>query len=106
MITSETIEEVKSRLVNVYAPLEIYLFGSYVWGEPTEHSDLDLLVIVSHSNEKIHKRSLPASLALIDMKIPKDVLVYTKGEFDRVSSDITTLMHKIKNEGKKIYAQA
>ncbi len=106
MITPEIIEEVKLRLINVYNPLEIYLFGSYAWGDPTEDSDLDLLVVVLCSDEKMHKRSLPASLALIDMKIPKDVVVYTKEEFDKVSRDITSLMHKIRKEGKRIYAKA
>lgn len=34
MISPETLEEVKNRLVKTYAPLEIYLFGSYAWGNP------------------------------------------------------------------------
>ncbi|MFH1644234.1 MAG: nucleotidyltransferase domain-containing protein [bacterium] len=106
MINDETIEDVKNRLINVYDPLAIYLFGSYAWGTPTEDSDLDILIIVAHSDEKIHKRSLPASLALIDMKIPKDIVVYTKNEFEKVSGDETTLMYKIKKEGTKIYAKA
>jgi len=43
MISQETIEEVKNRLVKTYDPISIYLFGSYAWGHPTEDSDLDLL---------------------------------------------------------------
>ena len=48
MITPEIIEEVKKRLIAVYKPEAIYLFGSYAWGAPTEGSDLDLLVIENY----------------------------------------------------------
>ena len=34
------------RLVDVYRPLRVYLFGSYVWGTPSTESDYDLCVVV------------------------------------------------------------
>jgi predicted nucleotidyltransferase len=105
-ITPEIIEEVKNRLIKTYNPLEIYLFGSYAWGTPTDESDLDLLIVVEHSDLKRHQRSYAASDALFDMMIPKDVIVYTKEEFNKRSTDITTLCYKIKNEGKILYARA
>jgi predicted nucleotidyltransferase len=103
MITSDQIEEVKNRLVLVFHPEAIYLFGSYAWGEPTEDSDLDILVIVQKSDEKMHKRAFPASMALIDLMIPKDVLVYTKDEFDSRKNEKSSLSYKVLLEGKKIY---
>ncbi|GAB3638482.1 hypothetical protein GCM10027422_40720 [Hymenobacter arcticus] len=45
MITEEQIQAVVRRIVEGYAPDRIILFGSYAYGEPTEHSDLDLLVV-------------------------------------------------------------
>ena len=91
MIHKDLIEEVKNRLVKVYNPLEIYLFGSYAWGTPTEESDLDLLIVVEASEEKKYKRGIKGSLALYGLGIAKDILVFTKAEFEAVSSDITTL---------------
>jgi predicted nucleotidyltransferase len=103
MISGKLIEEVKNRLVETYKPLEIYLFGSYAWGVPDEHSDLDLLVVVDRSGEKSYKRPIPGIRSLIGLKIPKDILVYTREEFDGMSGDVSTLCYKIKTEGKKIY---
>ena len=106
MIAENIIEEVKERLVKTYHPIEIYLFGSYAWGSPDEESDLDILVIVEGSDEKRFKRSLPASLVLRDLMVPKDILVVTKSEFEKSSNDVATLFYKIKHKGKKIYASA
>lgn len=106
MITPEIIEEVKNRLVKVYNPLEIYLFGSYAWGTPDDQSDLDLLIVVEQSDEKRHQRSIHAADSLWDLKIPKELLVYTRDEFMRDVKDVTTLCHVVKEEGKLLYARA
>lgn len=106
MISQKTIDRVKDRLVDVYKPLEIYLFGSYAWGHPTEDSDLDLLIVVSDSKEKSYRRSIPGSWALMDIMISKDLFVYTKDEFEKRAGDVTTLCYKVAQEGKKIYAQS
>jgi predicted nucleotidyltransferase len=60
MVTKDLLEEVKNRLVT-YNPIAIYLFGSYVWGKPTEDSDLDLLIVVDQSDEKSFDRVQPGS---------------------------------------------
>jgi uncharacterized protein len=106
MITKNTIQEITNRLVKVYNPIEIYLFGSYAWGNPTEDSDLDLLVVVEDSDEKSHKRVIKGCEALWGMCISKDILVYTKQEFEERVNDITTLPYKIKKDGKVLYARS
>ena len=105
MITPEILEEVTKRLVATYHPEKIYLFGSYAWGTPDDESDLDLLVIVRESNEKSHKRTIVGHRALWELDIAKDLMVYTQDEFDARVSDPTTLVYKIKNNGKVIYAR-
>lgn len=106
MINKETINEVKDRLVQAYDPLAIYLFGSYAWGRPTKDSDLDLLIIVEKSEEKTYKRPLSGQRVLFGLGISKDLIVYTKEEFDRYVTDATTLCHKIEQDGRLIYAKA
>ena len=106
MVTKDVLEEVKNRLVETYNPIAIYLFGSYVWGKPTEDSDLDLLIVIDQSGEKSYERVRPGQRALFGLGISKDLIVYTKDEFDRISSNVTTLGYKIKREGKVIYARA
>lgn len=106
MINNTTISEVVKRLVETYKPLEIYLFGSYAWGHPTEESDLDLLVVVDQSLEKNYKRPLLGHAALRELMISKDIIVFTKKEFEDRCNDETTLSFKIKKEGKRVYAKA
>ncbi|MCB9493058.1 MAG: nucleotidyltransferase domain-containing protein [Epsilonproteobacteria bacterium] len=106
MITKETIDEVKKRLVKTYDPIAIYIFGSHAWGSPTEDSDLDLLIIIDKSDEKSYSRARSGQQALFGLGIAKDIIVYTKAEFEKYSHDATTLCHKIKKDGKLLYARA
>lgn len=106
MIQKEVIDEVKNRLVKVYDPVAIYLFGSYAWGSPTEDSDLDLLVVVEESDEKSYKRPIAGHRALIGLCISKDLIVYTKQEFEKYSKDVTSLCYKIEKDGELLYAKS
>ena len=45
MYNDEEIMEFVSLVAEVVNPDRIILFGSYAYGEPTENSDIDLLVI-------------------------------------------------------------
>lgn len=106
MVSQEVIEEVKNRLVETYNPVAIYLFGSYAWGNPTKDSDLDLLVVVDASDEKTYARSRSGHYALFGLNVSKDIIVYTKEEFEKKIQDRATLGYKIKKEGKVLYARA
>ena len=105
MINQETIEEVKNRLIKVYDPLKIYLFGSYAWGIPDEDSDLDFLVVIEKSDEKRHKRGKAGYEALWGLDISKDIMIYTKDEFDEKILDSSSFIHKITTQGKLLYAK-
>lgn len=106
MITPEIIDEAKKRLIKVYDPLEIYLFGSYAWGIPEEDSDLDLLIVVEKSDQNSIERLYPGYDALMDLRIANDLIVYTKEEFDKKVSNVGTFIYKIKVKGKRIYERA
>jgi predicted nucleotidyltransferase len=104
MISQNQIEEVKRRLVRVYQPLEIYIFGSYAWGKPNEDSDLDLLIVVnSYKKEDRHSLLVDGHKELYSLEISKDLVLYSKEEFDEYSEDQNRLCYKVKHYGKKIY---
>ena len=46
MIDQKTINEIRDLIVETYQPEKIILFGSYANGNPTDDSDLDLLIVV------------------------------------------------------------
>ncbi len=106
MISKQKINEVKKRLVKVYDPLKIYLFGSYAWGDPTEDSDLDLMIVVEKTDKDQYERPVPGYISLAGLCVSNDIIVYTSQEFDEKSKDKTRLCYKIKNEGEIIYAKS
>lgn len=103
MIDKKKINEVVNCLVSVYSPSAIYVFGSYAWGQPQESSDLDLLVVVESSDEKSYRRPVKGYHALFDLKVPTDLLVTTREEFEQRANKVPTLFYKIKNEGSLVY---
>jgi predicted nucleotidyltransferase len=94
------------RLAAVYDPIAIFIFGSFAWGKPGDGSDLDLLIVVDQSEEKPYKRILKGLKSLRGLKIPKDILVYTKSEFEEMVKNKASLCFKRKNEGIKAYEAA
>jgi predicted nucleotidyltransferase len=94
-----------ARLVNVYHPLQIYLFGSHAWGTPSIESDYDLCVIVESSGEKKTSRSRKGRNALLDIICRRgiDLIVYTMAEFERAASHPSTLASPIKSKGVLLY---
>lgn len=106
MIDEQMIREVKNRLVQAFDPDSIYIFGSYAWGHPDEESDLDLLVVVDELKKDRFRAMSDGYAALRGLSLFKDILVYSKKEFEQSALDTATLCNRIKREGKKIYARA
>jgi coproporphyrinogen III oxidase-like Fe-S oxidoreductase len=50
------VQEAVRRLVKAYDPLEVYLYGTYAWGNPNEDDDLNLLLIIESSEQKVYER--------------------------------------------------
>ncbi len=106
MVTQELLDEITRRLVEVYNPQAIYLFGSYAWGTPREDSDVDLMVIVDVPSGPAFKRAMGAHRVLRDLKISKDILVYTPQEFFVAAQHPSTLAHKVQKAGVQLYGVA
>ena len=98
-----SLTEVTRRLVAELKPEQIILFGSHAWGRPTEHSDVDLLVIVPHSDRRPAQRATSAYRCLRDIPFPLDVLVKTRAEVEQASRARTSLVSEILRHGKVLY---
>ena len=105
MVNEQEIQAITQRLVRLYNPQAIYLFGSYAWGHPDEDSDLDFLVIVDKVEDR-YKALVAGHRELSDLSVPKDLLVVTNEEFEARSQNVSQFMYKIKHKGKQIYARA
>ena len=101
-INKELLDEIVQKILVVTQPEKIILFGSYARGEATEESDLDLLII-QDSNLPRHKRSTPIRLALMDIFMSKDIVVYTPEEVDEWKSASMSFIATVLREGKTLY---
>ena len=91
------------RLVAEFHPEQIWLFGSYAWGEPRTESDLDLVVVVSTSDESYLRRAQKAQMCVYGLPMGADIMVPTRVEFERFQTVKSSLTYKIINEGRLLY---
>lgn len=101
-LNDEVFQEMVERLKKELDPLKIILFGSYSNGEPTEDSDVDILII-KESELPRYKRSVPAYKALSGLIIPKDILVYTPEEVEEWSEVPQAFISRVMDKGTVIY---
>jgi predicted nucleotidyltransferase len=103
MITDDLIGEAMQRLIEAFDPDRIIVFGSHAWGQPTDHSDLDLMVVVPSSDQPQHLRAIQAQQALGDLPIAVDVFVKTRSEFALFRDLPSSLEHLIAHRGLIAY---
>lgn len=103
MLAQKQIEKILKRIVNKYKPEKVILFGSYAYGNPTEDSDLDLLVVKS-SNLPRYKRAREIRKYLWGITdVPKDIIVYTPEEIDEWKGVKEAFITNIMKKGKILY---
>lgn len=94
-------------------PYKIILFGSYAGDTFSEDSDIDLLVVLNslgiakNYDEKMRNKLLVRrKIYNLSKKIPIDLLVYTKGEYDIIQKNKNSFCNEIKKTGKVLYEKA
>jgi len=105
VITEERIQAVVRRIVEGYAPDRIILFGSYAYGEPTEHSDLDLLIIKAKAEAKRAERAIAIRTLLWGADVPAmDILIRTPAEMERAAGIFQSVETIAEQQGRLLYA--
>ncbi|MCI5188493.1 MAG: nucleotidyltransferase domain-containing protein [Candidatus Electrothrix sp. AS4_5] len=91
-------------------PYKIILFGSYATDAYSEDSDLDLLVVLdslgiakNYAEKMRNKMLVRKKIYKLSKKIPIDLLVYTKGEYDIIQKNKSSFCNEIKKTGKILY---
>jgi len=103
MTIQKQIDKIVQLIINNYKPDKIVLFGSYAYGQPSEGSDLDLL-IVKDSNLPRYKRAREVRKYLWGITdIPKDIMVYTPAEIDDWQGVEEAFITRIVKNGKLLY---
>jgi uncharacterized protein len=90
------------RIVNELNPEKVLLFGSYAYGKPNPHSDVDLLVIMKTS-ASLKERSWKVSRLLLPRPFPVDILVKTPKEIEKALKSGDFFLKEILTRGKVLY---
>lgn len=94
------------RLVTLYRPERIYLFGSVARGEGGPDSDYDLMIVVPDSTPLPLRDPGLAYRALWRLGAAVDPLVWTRTQFDSRVHLRASLPATVLREGKLLYAAA
>lgn len=105
-LSPEMLQEVTRRIVSAVHPEQIVLFGSHAWGQPTEDSDLDLMVILDQSDQPGYRRATEIYRSLRGLKIPIEVVVRTRAEMNRGMAVKTSLERRVVEQGRLLFENA
>ena len=97
------LSEVVRRLAEAYHPERIYLFGSTARGEAGPDSDYDIMIVVPDQAAKEFRSSDLAYCVLRGLRVAKDVLVWTRTEFQKRLHLKASLPSTVLREGKLLY---
>ena len=82
---------------------DLFLFGSWAYGEPKPDSDLDIYLIIPDSDVDICDLNAEIRFALYKkLKLPLDLIIAKKSVFERRSKALT-LENTIVKQGVRIY---
>lgn len=105
MVAQHVLQEATRRLVELFQPRRVILFGSQARGTADDHSDVDLLVICPVDG---NRRDLMVAMdrALKGLNIARDIIVLTPEEFEMDRHIPGTVARPAWLEGKVLYDSA
>jgi len=103
---NQSIAVIRDVLAKEFHPSAIFLFGSHAWGTPDAQSDIDICVILKHSELSQADRIRQGLRALLSYHFNLDLLVFTEAEFAPRIAHPSTLAHQIAYKGIKLYEAA
>ncbi len=90
------------KIVDELKPEKIILFGSYAYGRPNPHSDVDLLIVLK-TKASLKERSWEVSRLLLPRPFPVDILVKTPKEIKEGLKSGDFFLQEIITRGKVLY---
>ncbi len=102
--TRKQIQRMVRRIVREFDPDRIILFGSHARGQAGSDSDVDLLVVMRVEGSKRAKQ-LEIRMALHDVRVPKDIIVSRREEFQWRKDTVGTIEYPATREGEILYAR-
>ena len=102
MVKRSQIRAFSEAIAREFRPRKIVLFGSYARGNPTEHSDVDLLIIMPRTRDRGERMSVRIRQA-IPRDFPLDLLVRTPSDVAKRLRWGDPFMRELLETGKVLY---
>ncbi len=100
----EIIREITQKIAAEYLPEKIILFGSHAYGQPHEHSDIDLLIIKETDKRPIDRwMEVKRMLRDRNRAVSVSPLVYTPAELSYRLSINDFFIRQVLEKGKVLY---
>ena len=103
------IREMVGTIIREADPDAVILFGSRARGDARPDSDVDLLIVERESFSPQRSRRQETArlyLALRKLPIPKDLLLYSRDEFERLKDSAHHIVGRAQREGRVLHARA
>lgn len=95
-------------IVREVSPETIILFGSRARGDARADSDIDLLVVETEPFSPQRSRRKEAArlyMALRGLAVSKDILLYSRDEFDRWKNSLNHVVGRAHREGRVLHGR-
>ncbi len=102
-LKQEDLDVITQRILAAVHPEKIILYGSHAWGQPSEDSDIDIMVVVKKSDQPGYRRAREVYRSLRGLKLPVEVLVRTVEELARGMHLKTSLERKAIEKGRVLH---
>jgi HEPN domain-containing protein/predicted nucleotidyltransferase len=96
------VDEAVDALVREFDPLKIFLFGSRARGDGRDWSDIDLLVVLDHIDDRRKTRDA-LQRALPRIPVDVDVFVADPDELTRTGDSVGSFVYPVLREGEVVY---
>jgi predicted nucleotidyltransferase len=97
----EGLRKVTRQIVEQFHPQKVILFGSYAYGQPTEDSDVDLLVIMETEGNPLYAAARIS--AAVDHPFPLDILVIRPSDLAFALQEKNIFETEVMNKGVILY---
>jgi hypothetical protein len=103
-LTQQQLDEIVHRLVTALSARRIYLFGSHVYGEPYQESDIDVMLVLPGSVPPVSVCYRQGCACLRGMSLPVQLHFASLRGFNRRRTLRGSLEHEIAERGILVYA--
>ncbi len=107
-VDDKLLQEMVDIIVREVDPDTIILFGSRARRDARPDSDIDLMIVEKEpfsAGKSRRKESGRLYLALMDLPGPKDILLYSRDEFDFWKESLNHVVGRASREGRVLYGR-